>query len=222
MHIFSGILFLAYAQSAACFHQIRVPASPRFGGGLRTGRALSALSSFPSSGSDAEIPEQVCRRGVLSTLAAAAAFSLGSTRVGAQVAGEPFFVSLDVIVDEEDGTKGKILIEILPEWAPLAAERFRELVELEFYKEARFYRTLPGYIAQFGIAADPELNKEWLCTTCKRLPDEPRLVSNKKGTVSFASGGKNTRQTQVFINLADNGAYRTSLMGWVLHRSGVS
>ena len=38
-------------------------------------------------------------------------------------------------------------------------------------------------------------------------------MSNKKGTVSFASGGKNTRQTQVFINLADNGGVPNFLDG---------
>jgi cyclophilin family peptidyl-prolyl cis-trans isomerase len=101
---------------------------------------------------------------------------------------------------------------VLPDWAPLAAARFKELVELGFYTRSRFHRVLPGFlpgdlaIAQFGISTSRELNQEWLCATCKRLPDEKRRQSNTKGTVSFAQASQpGTRQTQVFINLADNG-----------------
>jgi peptidyl-prolyl cis-trans isomerase A (cyclophilin A) len=73
---------------------------------------------------------------------------------------------------------------------------------------------LPGYVAQFGVSSDPKLNKQWVyCDTtdeeAKRncrpgLPDEPRTQPNKKGTLSFASSGKNSRKTQIFINLANN------------------
>jgi cyclophilin family peptidyl-prolyl cis-trans isomerase len=124
----------------------------------------------------------------------------------------PFTVALSVQLDKD--TVGDIEIQVEPSWAPIAAARFRELVEIGFYDDARFFRVLPGYIAQFGIASDPALNKEWLaCGTpeeqqkgirCKPLRDEPRLQPNKKGTLSFASAGKNTRQTQMFINLNDN------------------
>lgn len=148
-------------------------------------------------------------------LTTAVSFPFAAPKTASAVAMDvpPFFVSLDVVVGDETGFGGQIVFEIHPEWAPLAAERFRELVSIGFYDDARFYRTIPNYIAQFGISSNPELNKQWLCTTCKRLPDEPRLVSNKKGTLSFASGGKNTRQTQVFINLADNGGLPNFLDG---------
>ena len=120
----------------------------------------------------------------------------------------PFTVQLDLQLKREGGElgqKGTLLVEVLPEWAPLAAARFRELVESGYYTDCRFHRVLPGYVAQFGIAADPKVAMTWLCRTCKRLPDEPLRVSNKRGTLSFASGGKDTRQAQVFINLANNG-----------------
>jgi len=45
------------------------------------------------------------------------------------------------------------------------------------------------------------------------LPDEPRKVPNKKGTLSFASSGKNSRRTQVFINLIDNSGLPNFLDG---------
>ena len=128
---------------------------------------------------------------------------------------EPFRVLITVQVDSNkpEGLS-EIEIECRPDWAPLATERFKELVELGFYKDCPFFRVLPGFIAQFGVSADPGLNKQWMyCDTgdeeasklCKRpLPDEPRIVSNKMGTLSFASSGKNSRRTQVFINSGDN------------------
>ena len=72
---------------------------------------------------------------------------------------------------------------------------------------------LPGYVAQFGIPGDPAVGRAWLCPTCHRLDDEPRLASNSKLTLSFASGGKDTRQTQIFINLSDNGGFPNFLDG---------
>lgn len=116
----------------------------------------------------------------------------------------PFRVELTVQLDPQ--TTDIIVIEVDPSLAPLAASRFRNLVEIGFYDDARFFRVLPGYIAQFGISSDPSLNKEWLLCEkrCRALPDEPRLQKNKRGTLSFASSGKNSRQTQIFINLGNN------------------
>eukprot|EP00546_Thalassionema_frauenfeldii_P021697 CAMPEP_0178904158 /NCGR_PEP_ID=MMETSP0786-20121207/5544_1 /TAXON_ID=186022 /ORGANISM="Thalassionema frauenfeldii, Strain CCMP 1798" /LENGTH=258 /DNA_ID=CAMNT_0020575583 /DNA_START=90 /DNA_END=863 /DNA_ORIENTATION=+ len=116
----------------------------------------------------------------------------------------PFYAEMEVQIDAEKS--GTIEIEVLPEWAPLAADRFRELVEIGFFDDSKFFRVLPNYVAQFGIASDPQVNQEWLLCekNCRALPDELRLYSNKAGTLSFASSGKNSRQTQIFINLADN------------------
>lgn len=129
---------------------------------------------------------------------------------------KPFRVLFMVQIDSQKPEDLSALeIEVRPDWAPLAAERFRTLVELGFYKDAPFFRVLPGYVAQFGISSDPNLNKQWVyCDTtdegtkrgfCQpNLPDEPRTQPNKKGTLSFASSGKNSRKTQIFINLANN------------------
>jgi cyclophilin family peptidyl-prolyl cis-trans isomerase len=120
---------------------------------------------------------------------------------------EPFLVSFQVqlAADGQEGNTGEIVVQVMPEWAPLAADRFQQLVEANFFDKSRVYRVLPGYIAQFGIAGDPELNKIWMFDKSKALPDEKRrAVGNKKGTLSFASSGKNSRKTQVFINLSNN------------------
>lgn len=113
-----------------------------------------------------------------------------------------FQVEMEVALDEVQ--TGKIIIEVKPEWAPLAAERFEQLLGDDYFTNAKFFRVLPNYVAQFGIAASPEVNKKWMFDKSKALNDEPRLQPNKKGTLSFASSGKNSRQTQIFINLSNN------------------
>ncbi|VEU44278.1 unnamed protein product [Pseudo-nitzschia multistriata] len=128
---------------------------------------------------------------------------------------QPFRVLFVVQIDPSKPNElSEIEIEVRPDWAPLAAARFRKLVELGFYTDCRFFRVLPGYVAQFGIASDPALNKKWLyCGASdeegrqqcqKPIPDEPRLQPNKRGTLSFASSGKNSRTTQIFVNLVNN------------------
>jgi peptidyl-prolyl cis-trans isomerase A (cyclophilin A) len=154
------------------------------------------------------------RRTVLQTtsIVLAAGVFQGASNVYMAVADADVSITTDsykvllMIQLDTKGTTGEIEIEVLPSWAPIAASRFRKLVEIGFYNDAKFFRVLPGYVAQFGIASDPTLNKEWIfCErNCKAIADEPRRQSNKKGTLSFASSGKNSRQTQVFINLNDN------------------
>ena len=96
-------------------------------------------------------------------------------------------------------TKGDFIVEVQKSWAPLGAERFHELIKTEFYKDARFFRIVPGFVVQFGLPADPAKVDSYA-----EFPDDPVKQSNVKGTLSFATRGPNSRTTQVFINLADN------------------
>lgn len=98
-------------------------------------------------------------------------------------------------------TKGPVKLDVHPEWSPLGAARFGELVESGFYADIAFFRVLDGFVAQFGISGDPAVSKEWRSRTIK---DDPVNASNKRGTLSFAMAGPNTRTTQLFINYGDN------------------
>lgn len=99
------------------------------------------------------------------------------------------------------GNEGKVVVDIHPEWAPLGAARFLELVQKNFFNGAHIFRVIPGFVAQFGIAEDPAKANEW---KTKRLEDDPVSMKNKKGRISFAAAGKNSRSTQVFVNFNDN------------------
>lgn len=100
-------------------------------------------------------------------------------------------------------TKGDFVVQVARAWSPLGADRFYNLAQNGFYDGASFFRVLPGFVAQFGISAKPELSRAWQKATIR---DDPVVQSNKRGYLSFATGGPNTRTTQVFINLADNSA----------------
>lgn len=99
-------------------------------------------------------------------------------------------------------SKGRFVIEVHREWAPLAADRFFILVKHGFYDGNRFFRVRPGFVAQWGIHGDPFIQRAWRDANLK---DEPVTQSNLRGFVSFTNeNSPQSRYTQVFINLRDN------------------
>jgi peptidyl-prolyl cis-trans isomerase A (cyclophilin A) len=98
-------------------------------------------------------------------------------------------------------TKGDVLIEVHRDWAPLGADRFHELVTAGFYDGCRFFRVVPDFVVQFGMNGDPKVHAEW---EKKRLKDDKVTQTNKRGYLTFATSGPNSRTTQLFINLKDN------------------
>jgi peptidyl-prolyl cis-trans isomerase A (cyclophilin A) len=102
-----------------------------------------------------------------------------------------------------DTSEGPVVIEVTRAWAPRGADRFYNLVKNGFYDEARFFRVLPGFMAQFGINANPQLSAAWRQA---RIADDPVTQSNQRGYVTFATGGPDARTTQVFINFKGNSA----------------
>lgn len=98
-------------------------------------------------------------------------------------------------------TRGEFTVTVTRAWAPLGADRFYNLVKHHFYDNASVFRVAPGFVAQFGISSYPAVSAAWHKTEIK---DDPVTQPNKKGYITFATAGANTRTTQVFINLKDN------------------
>jgi peptidyl-prolyl cis-trans isomerase A (cyclophilin A) len=99
-------------------------------------------------------------------------------------------------------TRGEFTMVVTRAWAPLGADRFYNLVKHHFYDNASLFRVVPGFVAQFGISSYPAVTAAWEKTEIK---DDPVTQTNKKGYITFATAGANTRTTQIFINLKDNG-----------------
>lgn len=97
-------------------------------------------------------------------------------------------------------TKGSFEIESYRKWSPIAVDRLYQLIKHDYFLNTPIYRVVPNYVAQFGNL-DSLSNLNWQNNT---LPDEPVIESNKKATMAFARSGKETRGTQLFINLVDN------------------
>lgn len=100
-----------------------------------------------------------------------------------------------------DTTKGSFVVQVNRDWAPLGADRFYSLVKSGFYDDVRFFRVVSGFMVQFGINGNPQVMAGW---RDKPVKDDPVKQSNKRGYITFAMAGPNTRTSQVFINFVDN------------------
>ncbi len=98
-------------------------------------------------------------------------------------------------------SQGNFDIEAKREWSPQGVDRLYQLIKSGFYTDIAVFRVVPDFVAQFGIHNDSLVNSGW---KEYKIDDEPVVMKNNKGTISFARGGVKTRTTQIFINLKDN------------------
>jgi peptidyl-prolyl cis-trans isomerase A (cyclophilin A) len=103
---------------------------------------------------------------------------------------------------EFETSAGDFTVDVVRDWAPHGADRFYNLVRLGFYNDCRFFRVVPGFVAQFGMNGDPDIQQIW---SGAGMPDDPVKQSNKPGYITYAKTNQpNSRSTQLFINLRDN------------------
>jgi peptidyl-prolyl cis-trans isomerase A (cyclophilin A) len=100
-------------------------------------------------------------------------------------------------------SQGDFVVEARREWAPHGVDRFHELVRMRYFDQGRFFRVLPGFIAQFGVHRNMDVHATW---SKFFIVDDPPRLKNLRGTLAFAQSGPSTRATEIFINLADNAA----------------
>ncbi|KAK3257292.1 hypothetical protein CYMTET_33614, partial [Cymbomonas tetramitiformis] len=109
----------------------------------------------------------------------------------------------DVTLVKCSTSKGPIRITVHENWAPIGAARFLDLVNSGFFTQVGLGRVVPNFLVQFGIAADPQVQRRW--NAKGTILDDPDIHTPiKRGTIAFAGGGKNTRTTQIWISFNDN------------------
>src|ERR1700678_277520 len=100
-------------------------------------------------------------------------------------------------------SQGNFVVEARRAWSPHGANRFYELVRMKYFDQGRFFRVVPGFIAQFGVNRDFNVHGKWREYF---IVDDPPQQKNLRGTLAYAMSGPTTRATEIFINLADNPA----------------
>jgi len=98
-------------------------------------------------------------------------------------------------------SQGDFIVEAHRDWAPRGVDRFHELLRIRYFDQGRFFRVIKGFIAQFGVHKDFKVHDVWRELF---IVDDPPKEKNLRGTLSFAKSDRNTRATEMFINLADN------------------
>jgi peptidyl-prolyl cis-trans isomerase A (cyclophilin A) len=160
-----------------------------------TGAALLAQAPPPSPAKAAPKAGAATKSGAPAKSAAAPA-ALSNPALAKLTAPELYRVKFTT-------TKGDFVVEAHRDWAPVGADRFYNLVRARYFTDASFFRIVPNFIVQFGMHANPTINTAW---TKANIKDDRVTHGNKRGTIVFATAGPNTRTTQLFINLKDNGA----------------
>ena len=131
---------------------------------------------------------------IASTVFLLSAFSAVAQKPANQTAPATFRVNFDT-------SKGPVVIEVTRALAPNGADHFYTLVKAKYYDGARFFRVVPGFMAQFGLAASPAVTKTWDVP----IQDDPVKTSNVRGAVTFAqTSAPNSRSTQLFINFGNS------------------
>ncbi|HEX8945029.1 MAG TPA: peptidylprolyl isomerase [Gemmatimonadaceae bacterium] len=98
-------------------------------------------------------------------------------------------------------SRGRFDVMARKNWAPIGVDRLYTLVVARHYDNARFFRVVKDFVAQFGLSGDPKIDNAW---KIRCIADEPVKHTNSRGTIAYARGGPGTRSVQLYINLRDN------------------
>jgi peptidyl-prolyl cis-trans isomerase A (cyclophilin A) len=98
-------------------------------------------------------------------------------------------------------SRGTFALKLHRDWSPRGSDRLFYLFRARYYDGVRFFRTVDNFVTQFGISGDTAVSRVW---RDRKFADDTVARSNVRGTLTFATGGPNTRTTQLFINYKDN------------------
>ena len=99
-------------------------------------------------------------------------------------------------------SKGKMVIELYPEKAPITVKNFITYVDEKFYDGTIFHRVIPGFVIQGG-GLTKDMTEKKTHATIKNEADNG--LSNLRGTICMARTMEvDSASSQFFVNLVDN------------------
>lgn len=103
---------------------------------------------------------------------------------------------------EMQTSKGKIIIELNEEKAPITTENFLNYVRNSFYEQTIFHRVIPNFMIQGG-GFTAEMGQKKTQAEIKNEADNG--LKNLRGSIAMARTQiVDSASSQFFINLADN------------------
>jgi len=103
---------------------------------------------------------------------------------------------------EMETSKGKIVIELLPEKAPETVKNFLNYVDAKYYDGTIFHRVIPKFMIQGG-GFTSDMKKKSAGAPIKNEADNG--LKNDRGTIAMArTGDPHSAAAQFFINSVDN------------------
>nr|WP_314899798.1 peptidylprolyl isomerase [uncultured Deefgea sp.] len=107
---------------------------------------------------------------------------------------------------ELNTSKGKIVVELYPEAAPLTVANFLQYVESKHYDGTIFHRVIPGFMTQgggFNAQMEQKPTKASVQNEAKQALEKGQ--GNDRGTIAMARTGQpHSATSQFFINYKDN------------------
>ena len=85
--------------------------------------------------------------------------------------------NVEVDVTLSSGKTGKFVVEVHPDWAPLGAQRFKEIIHAEIWTGARFFRVVRGFVSggQSSLPPRARVARSRTAYRCSvRKPGRPR------------------------------------------------
>ena len=95
-------------------------------------------------------------------------------------------------------TAGAFTMNLDPTYSPKGVNRVLNMVRDNFFDGMLLYRVLENFLVQFGVAATPKLHHKF---SGYNFNDEPNKVPFRKGTISFAGNGVDSRSCHLFVAL---------------------
>ena len=99
-------------------------------------------------------------------------------------------------------SKGKIMLELYADKAPLTVKNFLAYVDAEYYNNTIFHRVIPNFMIQGGgFTADMQKKQ----TRAPIRNEADNKLRNQRGTIAMArTSAPHSAAAQFFINTVDN------------------